>query len=177
MSISLWFHVLQHARLPCPSLSFRVWSNLCPFSQWCHPIIPSSVAPFSSHPQSFPESGSFPMSGLFTWGGQSDLQHPVNIQGWLPLRLTSLISLLSRGLSRVLSNTTIWKHQSIFGPQPSLSSSSYLCTWLLEKLYLWLFFSLLFRIRMKLQKSTFSSFLKLVPMCCMVPHFVQGLVF
>ena len=91
----------------------------CPLGQCCYPNISSSVAPLSC-PQSFPESGSFPMSRFFTSGGQSDLQHPMNIQGWFPLGLTNLISLLSRGLSRVLSNTTIWKHQSIFGAQPSL---------------------------------------------------------
>ena len=99
MPISLWFHVLQHSRLPCPSLSFRVCSNSCPLSQGCHLTIPSSVAPFSSHPQSCPESGSFPMNQFFTSGGQRGLQHPVNIRGWFPLGLTSLISLLSRGLS------------------------------------------------------------------------------
>ena len=109
MSDSLWSHGLQHAMLPCPSSSPRVCSNSCPLSQWYHPIISFSVAPFSSFPQSFLASGSFPMSQLFTSGCQSigtsasALVLPVNIQGWFPLGLTGLISLLSRGLLRVFS--------------------------------------------------------------------------
>ena len=112
----------EHARLPCPSLFPRVCSNSCPFSQWCHPTISSSVDPFSSCPSSFPASRSFPMSWLFTSGGQSteasvsasDL--PMNIQGWLPLGLTGLISLQSKGLSRDSSSTMFQKHQ-FFGTQ------------------------------------------------------------
>ena len=102
-------------------------SNSCPLSQWCHPTISSSVATFSSCPQSFPASGSFPMSWLFTSGGQSIRASasvlPVNIQGWFPLRLTGLISLLSKGLSRVFFSTTVQKHH-FFGTQPSLWSNS-----------------------------------------------------
>ena len=106
-------HGLQHARPPCPSLSPRVCSNSCPLSQWCHPTISSSVVPFSSCHQSFPASGSFPMSWLFISGGHSIEASastsvlPVNIQGWFPLGLTSWISLQSKGLSRVFSNTTV----------------------------------------------------------------------
>ena len=120
---------LQHARLPCPSLSPRACSNSCPLSWWCHKTISSSVIPFSSCLQSFPASGSFPMSQLFTSGGQSigasasSSIFLINIQGWFPLALTGLISLLSKELSRVFSSTTIWKHQ-FFGAQPSFWSNS-----------------------------------------------------
>ena len=113
MSDSLWPHELQHTRLPCPSLSPRVCLNSCPLSRWCHPTISSAVIPFSSCPQSFPASGSFPMSWLFAFGGQSIGASalasvlPMNIQGWFPLGLASLISLLSKGLSRVFSSTTV----------------------------------------------------------------------
>ena len=115
LSDSLWPQGLQHARLPCPSLSPRTCSNSCPFSQWCHPTIPSSVIPFSSCPQSFPTSRSSPVRQLFASGGQSVgasasatiLQ--MNIQSWFPLGLTGLISLLLKGLSRVFSNTTFQK--------------------------------------------------------------------
>ena len=109
---------LQHARLPCPSLSPRVCSNSCPLNWWRHPTISSSVVPVSSCLQSFlPASGSFPMSQYFASGGQSigvsasESALPMNIQGWLPLGMTGLISMQSKGLSRVFSNTTIWKHQ------------------------------------------------------------------
>ena len=110
----------------------------CPSSQLCHPTISSSVIPFSSYLQSFPASGSFPTSQLFTSGGQSIRAlasasvPPMNSQGWFPLGLTGWISLLSKRLSRVFSNTTVWKHQ-FFGTQPSLWSSSHIHTWLLEK--------------------------------------------
>ena len=114
MSNSLWSHGLQHSRLPCP-LSPRVCSNWCLLSQWCHPIIFSSVVPFSSCPQSFPASGPFPVSQLFMSGGQSLGASvsvlPMNIQDWFSLGLTALISLLSKGLSRVFSNTTVRRHQ------------------------------------------------------------------
>ena len=107
-------HGLQHTRLACPSLSPRVCSNSCPLSLWCHPTISSSVIPFSSCLQSFRASGSFPMSQLFTSGGQSIGASasilPMNIQEWFPLRLTGLISLLSKELSRVFSSTTFQKH-------------------------------------------------------------------
>ena len=107
MSDSLWPHEQQHNRLPCPSLSLRVCSDSCPLNRWCHPTIPSSIAPLSSCPQSFPASGSFPMSWLFASGGlsigasASASVLPVNNQGWFPLGLTGFISLLSRGLSGV----------------------------------------------------------------------------
>ena len=123
------------------SLSFTIsWSllKLCPLIQWCHPSISFSVIPFSSCPQSFPASESFPMRHLFESGGQSTGASasasvlPMNIQGWFPLGLPSLISLLSKGLSRVFSNTTVQKHQ-FFGTQPSLWSNSQDHTWLLEE--------------------------------------------
>ena len=106
---------LQHARPPCPSLTPRSYANLCPLSWWCHPTISSSVIPFSSCPQSFPTSGSFLMTWLFASGGQnmgaSASVLPMNIQDWFPLGLTGLVSLQSKGLSRVFSNTTVQKHQ------------------------------------------------------------------
>ena len=117
MSNSLWPHESQHARPPCPSPSPRVDSNSCPSSRWCHPAISFSVVPFSSYPQSLPASESFPMSRLFAWGGQSTGVSalvsvlPVNTQDWSPLEWTSWISLQSKGLSRVFSNTTLQKHQ------------------------------------------------------------------
>ena len=123
MSNSSWSHGLQHARLPCPLPTPRAYSNWCPSSQWCHPTISSSVIPFSSGLQSFPASGSFPMNQFFTsgdqWIGVSAAASvlPMNIQGWFPLGLTGLISLLSKGLSRVFSDTTV--HQ-FFGAQLSL---------------------------------------------------------
>ena len=126
MSNSLQPHGLQHSRLPWSSLYPRVCSNAC---QWCHPTISSSVTPFSCL-QSFPASGSFPVSWSFTSGGQSIRASalasvlPVNIQGWFPLGLTGLISLLSKGLSRVFSSTTVRKHQ-FFGAQPSLWYTSH----------------------------------------------------
>ena len=136
VSDSLRPHELQHARLPCPFLSPRICSNSCPLHWWCHLNISSSVTSFSSCPQYFPLSGSFPMSWLFASSGQSigmsALVLPINIQGWFSLGLTGLISLLSKGLSRVFSSTTNWKHQ-FFGAQSSLWSSCHICTWLLEK--------------------------------------------
>ena len=113
VSNSLQLHGLQHTRPPCPSLIPGVCSNSCPLSQWCHPIISSSVVPFSSCLQSFPPSGSFSMSQFFTACGQSigvlasTSIHSMNIQDWFPLRLTSVISLQSNGHSRVFSNTTV----------------------------------------------------------------------
>ena len=117
MSNSLWSHGLQHVRLPCLSLSLRVWPDSCPLSQWYYLTIWSFVTPFSSCPQSFPASGSFSMSRLFASGGPSIGAStsasvlPMNIQGWFPLGLTGLISLLSKGLSRVFSSTTLRRHQ------------------------------------------------------------------
>ena len=110
MSDSWWFHGLQHARLLCPSLSPGVCSNSCPLSWWCHPTISSSVAPFSSCPWSFPAARSFPMSWLFTSGGQrigasaSASVLPVNIQGWFPIGLAGLISLKCKWLSSLLQH-------------------------------------------------------------------------
>ena len=129
-------HGLQYTRLPCPSLSPGVCSGSCPLSRWCHPTISSSVIPFSSCPPSFPVSGSFLLSQLFASGGQSIRASasvlPMNIQGWFLLRLTGLISLLSKRLWSVFSSTIIWKHQ-FFGAQPSLWSNSHIYTILLEK--------------------------------------------
>ena len=138
MSDSLWPHGLQHASFPWPLLSLRACSNSCPLSQWCHPIILSSVTPFSSCSQHIPASGSFPMSLLFASSSQSigasalATVLPMNIQGRFPLGLTGLISLQSKGLSRVFTNTAVWKHQ-FFGAKPSLWPNSHIHTWLLEK--------------------------------------------
>ena len=132
-------HGLQQARLPCPSLSPGVCSNSCSLSRWCYPTISSSAAPFSFCLHSFPASGSFPMSWLFTLSGRSigasvsTSVLPMNIQGWFPL-----ISLLSKGLSGIFSSMTILKHQ-LFGAQPSLWSNSHIHTWLLEKSLLCLY--------------------------------------
>ena len=131
-------HESQHARPPCPSPSSRVHSDSRPSSQWCHPAISSSVISFSSCPQSLPASESFPMRKLFAWGGQStefQLQHhsfQKKSQGWSPSEWTGWISLQSKGLSWVFSNTTVQKHQFI-GIQPSSQSNSHIHKWLLEK--------------------------------------------
>ena len=131
VSDSLWPHVLQHNSFPCPSLSPGVCSNSLPLSRWCYPNISSSVTLFSSCPQSFPASGSFPMGGLFTLGGQSIGASTsasvlaMSIQSWFPIELTCLISLLSKGLSRVFYITTVWKNQ-FFSTQPSLWSNSHM---------------------------------------------------
>ena len=113
-----------------------VCSNSCPLSWWCYLTFSSSAIPFSFYLQSFPASGSFPMSWFFSSGGQpivaSASALPMNIQGWFLLGLTGLISLQSKGLSRVFSSITIWKDQ-FFGVQPSLWTNSHICTWLLEK--------------------------------------------
>ena len=125
VSNSLWPHESQHASPPCPSPTPRVHQNSSPLSQWCHPTISSSLFPFSSYLQSFPASGSFLLSQFFTSGGQSIGASasasvlPMNIQDWFPLGLTGLISLQSKGLSRVFSNTTVQKHQFL-GAQLSL---------------------------------------------------------
>jgi len=137
VSDSLWPHVLQHARPPCPSPTPRVYSNSCPLRWWCHPTISSSVVPFSYCLQSYPAPGFFPVSQLIASGGQrigvlaSVSVLPMNIRGWFLLGLTGLIS-LSKGLSRVFSSTIIQKHQ-FFAAQPSLWFSSHFRTWLLEK--------------------------------------------
>jgi len=138
MSDSLWPHELQHPRPPCPSLTPGVYSNKCPSSRWCHPVISSSVVPFSSCPQSLPASGSFPMSQLLPRGGQSigvsalASVLPKNTQDWSPLARTDWIPLQSKGLPRVFSNTTVQKHQ-FFGAQLSSQSNSHIHTWPLEK--------------------------------------------
>ena len=138
VSNSLRPRALQHARPPCPSPTPRAYPNSCPSSRWCHPIISSSVVHFSSCPQCLPASGSFPMSQLFASGGQSigvsasASVLPKNTQDWSPLEWTSWISLQSKGLSRVFSNTTVQKHQ-FFGAQLSSQSNSHIHTWPLEK--------------------------------------------
>ena len=138
VSDSLRPHESQHARPPCPSPTAGVYPNSCPSSWWCHPAISSSVVPFSSCPQSLPDSGSFPVSQLFSWVGQSIgvsatasvLQ--MNTQDWSPIGWTGWISLQSKGLSRVLSNTTVQKHH-FFITQLSSQSNSQIHTWPLEK--------------------------------------------
>ena len=135
MSDSFRSHGPQHTRLPCPSPYPRACSNSCPSSQWCHPTI--SIEPFSCL-QSFAASGSFPMNQLFPSGSQSIGASawasvlPMNIQSWFPIGLTGLISLQSKGLSRVFFSTTVRKHQ-FSGTQPSLWFNPYIHIWLLEK--------------------------------------------
>ena len=131
-------HESQHNRPPCPSPTLRVHSNSCPSSRWCHPAISSSGVSFFSCLQSLPASESFPMSQLFAWGGQnigvsaSASVLPMNTQDWSPLGWTGWISLQSKGLSRVFSNTIVQKHQ-FFSNQLSSQSNSPIHTWLLEK--------------------------------------------
>ena len=135
---SSWPHKTQHTRPPCPSPTPGVHSDSHPLSQWCHPATSSSVVPFSSCPQSLPASKFFPMSQLFTWGGQSTgvwssaSLLPKKSQGWSASEWTGRISLQSKGLSRVFSNTTVQKHQ-FFRAQPSSQSNSQIHTWPLEK--------------------------------------------
>ena len=131
-------HEPQYARPPCPSPTPGAYPNSCPLSGWCHPITSSFVIPFSSRLQSFPASGSFQMSQLFTSGGQSigvtasTSVLPMNTQDWSPLGRTGWILVQSKGLSRVFSNTTVQKHQ-FFSTQLSLQSKSHIHRWLLEK--------------------------------------------
>ena len=138
VSDSLQPHGLQHARLPCPLPTPRPYSNSCPSSWWYHPTISSSVVPFSFCLQSFPASGSFPVSQFFTSGGQSigistsASVLPMNFQDWFPLGWTGWISLQSKELSRVFSNTTVQKHQ-FFSIHLALLSNSHIHTWLLKK--------------------------------------------
>ena len=138
VSDSLRHYGLQHARPLCPSPTPGVYPNSCPLSQWCHPTILSSVVPFSSCLQSFPASGSFQMSQLFTSGGQSIRVSastsvlPMNTQDWFLLGWTGWLSLQSKGLSRVFSKTMVQKRQ-FFGTQLSLWSNSHIHTWPLEK--------------------------------------------
>ena len=139
MSNSLQPHESQHTRPPCPSPSPGVHSDSRPLSPWCHPAISSSVVPFSSCPQSLPASESFPMSQLLAWGGQSTGASalasflPKKSQGWSPPEWTGWISLQSKELSRVFSNTTLQKHQ-FFSAQPSSQSNSHIHAWPQEKL-------------------------------------------
>ena len=141
MSVSLRSHGLQHVRLPCPPPFPRVCPGSCPSSRWCYLTISSSAAPFSFCRQSFLASWSFPVGQLFASSGQSIEASasvlPMNIQGWFPLGLTGSISLLSKGLSRVFSSTTVQKYW-FFSAQSSLWSSCHACTWLLEKPSPWL---------------------------------------
>ena len=143
VSNSLHPHGLQYGRFPCPSPTPRVFSNSCPSSWWCHPVISSSIVPFSSCPQSLPASESFQMSLFFASGGErtgfsaSASVLPMHIQDWFPLGWTGWISLQSKGLSRVFSNTTVQKHQ-FFGTKLSSQSNSHIHTWSLEKQQLWL---------------------------------------
>ena len=138
VSDPLWAHGLQDARLPCPSPVPGAYSNSCTSSQWCHPTISSSVIPLSSCLQSFQASGSVPMSQFFASSDQSigvsasTSVFPMNIQCWFPLGLIAFISLLSKGLPRVFSNTTVQKHQ-FFSAQLSLWPNSHIHTWLLKK--------------------------------------------
>ena len=141
VSDSLLMHTLHHDSPPCPSPTPKVYSNSCPLSHWCHPTHPtisSSIVPFSSCFQSFPKSGSFQMSQFFPSGSQSievsasTPVTPMNTQDWSPLEWTGWISLQSKGLSRVFSNTTDQKHQ-FFGAQPSSQSNSHIHTWPQEK--------------------------------------------
>ena len=139
MSDCLWPHEPPLARPPCPSSTPRVHLNPCPSSQWCYPAISSSVVPFASCPQSLPASGSFPVSQLLAWGGQSigvsasASVLPMNTQDWSPLGWTGWISLQFKRFSRVFYNTIVQKYQ-FFSTQLSLQSNSHIHTWPLEKL-------------------------------------------
>ena len=138
VSDSLWPHGLQNARPPCPSPTPGACSNSCPSSLWCHPTSSSSLVPCASCLQSFPASGSFQVSQLFTWGGQSTGASastsvlPMNTQDWFPLGWTVWISLQSKGLSKVFSNTIAQKHQ-FFSAQLSSQPNSHIHTWPQEK--------------------------------------------
>ena len=136
VSSCLWPHGQQHTRLPCPSPSPGTCSNSCPLSRWCYLTILSSAAPFSFCLQSFPASVSFPVSWLFASGGQSigasSSVLPMNIQDRFPLGLTGLISLSSKGLSKIFSNATVQKHK-FCRVQLCLWSNTHIPTWLLEK--------------------------------------------
>ena len=159
---------LQHARFPCPSLPPRVCSNSCPSSRWCHPIISSSVTPFSSCLQPFPASRSFPMSQLFTSGGQSTGVSasasvlPMNIQDGFPLGWTDLISLLSKGLSRVF-NSTVWKHQFFRAQSSPLKvqlSHPYVTTGKTIALTIWIFVSQVMSLFFNMLSRFVTAFLR-----------------
>ena len=142
LSDSLQAHQSQHARPPCPPPAHGDYLNSCPLSRWCHPVISSSIVPFSSCPQSHPASGSFPISQLFTSGGQSigvsasASVLPMNTQDWSPLGWTGWISLQSKGLSEVFSNIIVQKHQ-FFGARLSSQSNSHIHRLPLEKPQPW----------------------------------------
>ena len=162
MSDSLWPHGQQHARLPCPFPTPRVYSNSCPWSRWCHTTISSSVVPFSSRLQSFLASRSFPMSHLFSSGGQnigvsaSTSVLPMNTQDWSPLEWTGWISLQSKGFSRVFSNTTVQKasilrHSAFFilqlsHPYMTTGKTIALTRWIFVDKVMSLIFNMLFRL-------------------------------
>ena len=143
VSDSLRPHGLQHTRPPHPSPTPRACSNSCPSSQWCHPVTSSSVVPFSSHLQSFPASGAFPMSQFFTSGDQSTGASasasvlPMNIQNWFPWGWTGLTSLQSKGLSRVFSNTTVQKHQFFSAQLSNFQIHTYMTTRKATALTIW----------------------------------------
>ena len=148
MSNSLWPRGLQHTRVSCPPPSPEIYPSSCPLHWWCHPAISSSDALFSFCPQSFTASRTFPMSWLFASGDQNSGASasasvlPKSIQGWFPLKLTGMISLLSKGLSGVFSSTTVRRHH-FFGALPSLQSSSHNHTWPVGRPQPWLYRPLL----------------------------------
>ena len=164
MSDSLWPHEPQHSSPPCPSPTPRVCSNPYPLSQWCHQIISSSAVPFPFHPQSFPASGSFQMSQFFTSRGQSigvsasTSVLPMNIQGWFPLGWTGWITLQSKGLSRVSSNTTVQKHR-FFSTQLSLWSSSHMTTGKTIALIRWTYVGKVMSLLFNMLSRLFITFL------------------
>ena len=168
VSDSLQSHGLEHTRPPCPSLTSRVYSNSCPLSRWCHPTISSSVVPFSSHLQSFPASRTFPMSQFFPSGGQSIGTSasasvlPMNIEDWFPLGLTGLISLLSKGLLKVFSSTTVQTHQ-FFTAQPSLWSHIY--TWILWKKHSFKYTELVGKVTSLLFNMLYRLVIAFLPRC------------
>ena len=173
VSDSLRPHESQHARPPCPSPTPGVYPNSCPLSQWCHPAISSSVVPFSSCPQSLPASGSFPMSQLLAWGGQSTGVSPsasvlpMNTQDWSPLGWTGWISLQSKGLSRVFSNTTVQKHQffwhsafftvQLSHPYITTGKTIALTRWTFVSIVMSLIFNMLSRLYRLLEKNSQRS--------------------
>ena len=165
MSDFLRPHGLQHARFPCPLPTPGVYPNSHPLSQWCHPTISSSVIPFSSCFQSSPASGSFPMKRPFASGSQritaSASVLPINIQDRLPLGLTGLISLQSKGLLRIFSNTTVQKDQ-FFCAQLSFWSNSHIHTWVLKKnivLTRWTFIGKVMSLLFNMLSRLFIAFL------------------
>ena len=166
VSDSLRPHESQHSRLPCPSATPGVYTNACPLSWWCHPAISSSVIPFSSCPKSLPASGSFPMSQLFTSGGQSIRVSasasvlPMNTQDWSPLAWTGLISLQSKGLLRVFSNIIVQKHQFFSAQLSSQSTRKNIA--MARQTFVGKVMSLLFNILSRLVSLLFNMLSRLV---------------